>query len=478
MSSNHSVVPGPKPADNLLSQINLALEFDRDAIGLITGGFRDYGDVWQITAGGSVQFMFAHPDHLHEILLEKADKFHKDAGYKDSKKGLARFMGNGIVTSDGEFWKRQRRLIQPAFHAKRIESYAETMVDYTLAQIADWQDGAMLDVDHEMMSVTFKIIAKAVFDFDATGEIDAMNDAMGAFQDSSNNANQMIPAWVPTPLELRTRAAVKAVDKMVYRLINERRAEDGERGDLVTLLLAARDEDGNGMSDLHIRDELVTLMMAGHETTANTMNWTLMLLAQYPDVEAALHEELDRVLGGRAPTLADLRQLPYTERVIKESMRLYPSVFAFGRQAMEDVEIGGYAVPKGASVNLFTYVTHRDPRWWGDDAEQFKPERWTADFEKDLKKYAYLPFSMGPRVCIGNSFAMMEAQLILATIAQRWKLRLQAGQVVQMQPLITLRPKGGLRMRAIERVGEDLKHRRTEGTEKHEGELNEAIPAH
>lgn len=453
MSSNvHPLVPGPKPASSLYSQIKLALEFDRDAIGLISQGFRDYGDVWQIIAGKSTQYMFAHPDHFHEILVEKSNKFHKDEGYKNTQKGLARFMGNGIVTSDGDFWKRQRKLIQPAFHAKRIETYAETMVDHTLAQIADWRDGEMLDVDHEMMSVTLKIIAKAVFDFDATDEIDSMEGAMVAFQDSFNNANQMIPAWLPTPLELRTRAALKVVDALVYRLISERRQEGGERSDLITLLLAARDEDGNGMSDLHIRDELVTLIMAGHETTANTMNWTFMLLAQHPDVEAALHEELDRVLGGRAPTLADLRGLPYNERVIKESMRLYPAVYAFGREAIEDVEIGGYRIPKGVNVGLFNHVAHRDPRWWGDDADAFKPERWTADFEKGLKKYAYLPFSTGPRVCIGNNFATMEAQLILATIAQRWKLRLAAGQVVQQQPQITLRPRGGLKMRAVERV--------------------------
>ncbi|MBE0688889.1 MAG: cytochrome P450 [Anaerolineae bacterium] len=446
-----STIPGPKPARNLLDQLKLMSQFDRDALGLINRGFDDYGDVWAIEIGSMKQFMFQHPDHYHEILVTKAASFHKDLNYKDRKKGLGRFMGNGLVTSDGEFWKRQRKLIQPAFHASRIEAYAQAMVDITLAQISGWRHGALIEVHEQMMEATLNVVTRSVFDIDVAQETHTIGAAMTTFQEMSNNQSQMIPAWVPTPLELRTRRALQEMDEIVYGLIRERRAPTGDRGDLLSMLLDARDDDGSGMTDEQIRDELVTLFLAGHETTANSLNWTWYLLAQHPEIEAKLHAEIDSVLAGHAPTLQDLRQLPYTEMVIKESMRLYPAVFAFSRQAIEDVDIDGYAIPKGASLGMFPFATHRDPRWWGDDADQFKPERFAPEQEAQIKKHAYLPFSTGPRVCIGNNFAMMEAQLMLATIAQRWRPELQPGQVVEPEPLITLRPKGGLRMIASAR---------------------------
>ncbi|MCC6614676.1 MAG: cytochrome P450 [Anaerolineae bacterium] len=443
--------PGPKPARNLFDQLKLMSQFDHDTLGLISGGFRDYGDVWAIEIGAMRQYMFSHPDHYHEILVAKPSSFHKDLNYKDRNKGLGRFMGNGLVTSDGDFWKRQRKLIQPAFHARRIEGYAQSMVDITLEQISGWRDGASVQVDEQMMEATLNVVTRSVFDVDIASEAHTFGDALTTFQEMSNNQSVMIPAWVPTPLELRTRRALREVNDIIYGLIRERKTAKDDRGDLLSMLIDARDDDGRGMTDEEIRDELVTLFMAGHETTANTMNWTWYLLAQHPEVEAKLHSELDAVLAGRAPTLSDLRQLPYTEMVIKESMRLYPAVFAFGRQAIEDVEIGRHPIPKGSSVGMFPFVTHRDPRWWGDDADQFKPERFTPEREAQLKKYAYMPFSTGPRVCIGNSFAMMEAHLMLATIAQHWRLQLQPGQRVEPEPLITLRPKGGLRLIASAR---------------------------
>jgi len=433
-------------------------KFDHDTLGLIKGGFDDYGDVWALDFGSMKQFMFRHPDHYHEILVTKASSFHKDLNYKDRNKGLGRFMGNGLVTSDGEFWKRQRKLIQPAFHARQIETYAQTMVDITLAQISNWRDGALVQVDEQMMEATLNVVTKSVFDIDIAEETHTIASALTIFQEMSNNQSQIIPAWVPTPLEMKTRRALRDIDEIIYGLIRERRAAVGERGDLLSMLLSARDDDGDGMTDEQIRDELVTLFLAGHETTANSLNWAWYLLAQHPEVEAKLHDEIDTVLAERAPSLGDLKQLPYTEMVIKEVMRLYPVVFALGRQAIEDVEIGDYLVPKGSSVGVFPFVTHRDPRWWGDDADQFKPERFAPEREAQLKKHAYIPFSTGPRICIGNGFAMMEAHLMLATIAQRWQLDLRPSQKVEPEPLITLRLKGGLRMIATARPQHKVAH--------------------
>jgi cytochrome P450 len=441
------MAPGPKPINNLISQFKLMSDFDRDALGIVGAGFRDYGDVWQITVGQFQQFMFKHPDHYHQILVTDADKFHKDANYKNPHKGLARFMGNGLVTSDGEFWRRQRKLMQPAFHSKRIEAYAETMVAETLHEIDGWRDGRLLNVDQSMMEMTLRIVVQALFNSDVSEDAVRVGEAMTVFQEMQNNQNQMLPAWVPTPTELKTRAAIRDLDAIVYRLIAERRATPDDRGDLLSMLLEAQDDDGNGMTDRQLRDELVTLFLAGHETTANSLNWTFVLLAQHPHVQATLLEEIDTVLGGRKPTLADLRSLPYLDRVVKESMRFYPAVPAIGRQAITDVEVGGYLVPKGSSINLFFIQTHRDSRWWGEDALAFNPDRFTPEQDKERHKYAYIPFSSGPRVCIGNSFAIMEARLLLATILQQWTLEL-VGDAPQPEPLITLRPKGGLRMMA------------------------------
>jgi cytochrome P450 len=446
MSTQSKTAPGPKPANNIIEQFKLMRNYDNDAFGIVESGFRTYGDVWQITVGGVQQVMLAHPDHLHQVMVTDADKFTKDANYKNKDKGLARFMGNGLVTSDGEFWKRQRKLMQPTFHARRIEAYAETMVEHTVDALRAWRDGATLDVDQHMMTLTLKIVVDALFKADISEDAERIGEAMDAFQDLQNNQNQLLPAWIPTPIELRTRKSLREVDAIMYKLIAERRAHPQDRGDLLTMLLEARDDDGQGMTDLQIRDELVTLFLAGHETTANSLNWTFTLLAQNPQVLARLLDEIDTVLAGRLPTLADLRALPYLDQVIKESMRLRPAVFAVGRQAKEDVEIGGYLVPEGSSVNLFMWMTHQDPRWWGADAAQFNPERFAPEREAEVRKYAYLPFAMGPRVCIGNSFAMMEMRLLLATMLQRYTLTLADGRAPQPDPLITLRPKGGLRM--------------------------------
>jgi cytochrome P450 len=296
-----------------------------------------------------------------------------------------------------------------------------------------------------MSALTIGIVGKTLFDVDASGQrADPVLHAMAAIQEFQG-ALQLVPEWVPTPANRRRKRSLAELDRLVYGMITERHANSTDRGDLLSMLVAARDEQGQPMDDRQIRDEAVTLFMAGHETTANTLNWTFALLAQHPDAEAELHEELDRVLAGRAPTLSDLDQLPYTEQVIKESMRLYPPAWSLGRVAVEDVRVGNFVMPKGTRAGIVTYFTHRDPELW-EEPERFDPTRFSPSREAAVPKYAYLPFGGGPRVCIGNHFAMMEAKLLLAGIASRYTLRLASSQTVEMAPRITLNPKGGLPM--------------------------------
>jgi cytochrome P450 len=437
--------PGPAPMNNLFSASGLLRAANRNMLDMLSEMQTKYGDTFQFEVMGSRQYVFTQPDHLQEIVLTQASKFYKENSYKNEKSGMARFMGNGLVVSDGEFWKRQRKLVAPSMHAKRIHAYAGTMVEYTQGMLDHWRDGAQLDIAYEMMQLTLKIVAQTLFHVDISKDVGRIDEAMESVQESAGGAFRLIPTWVPTPGELRARRALRELDEIVYGVINERRASGEDKGDLLSMLLLAEDDDGQRMTDKQARDEAVTMFLAGHETTANALNWTFYLLAQHPDVLAKLHAELDTVLGGRAPTLADLEHLKYTEMVIKESMRILPPVWGFSREAREDVQIGGWDVPKGASVNLPVFLTHRNAQWWPDPL-RFDPERFSPTNEATIKKAAYMPFGGGPRVCIGNSFAMMEARLLLATIASRYTLHLAPGQRVGYKPLITLVPDGGLPM--------------------------------
>jgi cytochrome P450 len=409
-----------------------------------------YGPTYTVTVGGEQFVIFTKPDDLHDILVEHADSFYKNADYTDPKRGLARFVGQGLLTSDGALWKRQRKLVAPAFHAKRIGTYADTMTAYTAALVDTWRSGETRDITKETAALTLRIVGKTLFDVDASGANAAsVLSAMETIQDMQGTLT-LIPDWIPTPVNLRRKRSLRELDRLVYGIIAERQANEGDRGDLLSMLVAARDEYGQPMDTEQIRNEAVTLFLAGHETTANTLNWTFVLLSQHPEIEAALHAELDAVLGGRAPTLADLEQLKYTEQVIKESMRLYPPAWSVGRVAIEDVQVGEWTLPKGTRIGIITYLTHHDPELW-DQPEQFDPSRFGPEREANIPKYAYLPFGGGPRVCIGNHFAMMEAKLLLAGIASRYQLRLAEGHRVEMLPRITLNPKGGLLMTLWER---------------------------
>ena len=344
MASQHGNYPPGPPAlsTNPVRQYMFYRDFLKDPLGKLTNWFAQYGDMFQFQIGNSHQYMVANPEAIREITVKQSNSFIKGLDYTDENTGMARFMGSGLVTSNGDFWKRQRRLVAPAFHTGRISAYADTMVDYALQVMADWQAGSTLDVDEEMMQLTLMIVGRTLFDADASTTANSVKQAVEVVQKASNTAS-LLPSWVPTPLNIRSTRANAMLDKIVYAFINERRESEEDKGDLLSMLLMSEDEDGNRMTDKQVRDEAVTLFLAGHETTANALNWTWWLLAQNPDVEAELHRELNSVLGGRAPTLEDLRRLPYIDMVIKESMRLMPPVWSIGRTANEDTEVLGYA---------------------------------------------------------------------------------------------------------------------------------------
>ncbi|MCY4070453.1 MAG: cytochrome P450 [Chloroflexi bacterium] len=438
--------PGPPDiGSSPIEQYLTYRKFLADPLKRVTEWVAAYGDVMHYKSGDRHQYMVANPDIIREILVRQSHIFIKGSDYTNEKTGLARFMGQGLVTSNGEFWKRQRRLVAPAFHTQRIAAYADTMVNYTLERVGRWQDGDILDVDEEMMQLTLMIVGRTLFDADASTTVNQVKSAVEVVQKASNTAN-LLPAWVPTPLRIRSRRANAVLDKIVYGFINQRRSTGEDRGDLLSMLLLSQDEDGDRMTDLQVRDEAVTLFLAGHETTANALNWTWWLLAQYPQVEKRLHAELDSALAGKPPTLEDLRRLPYADMVVKESMRLMPPVWSIGRVNRQATEVLGYSFPEWSGAQILIYCVHRHPDIW-EQPNEFIPERWAEERISEIPKYAYIPFGGGPRICIGNSFATMEANLLLATIAQRFQLRLIEGVEIVPQPFITMFPRDGLPMR-------------------------------
>jgi cytochrome P450 len=415
--------------------------FRRDPLTFLAQAARQYGDIVGLRFLHFRTYLISHPDFIEDVLVTHPRKFIKGRVLQANK----RLFGNGLLTSEGDFWLRQRRLAQPAFHRARIGSYADTMVQYTGRLMESWKHGDVRDAHQEMMQLTLQIVGKTLFGADVTGDARAVGETLRLLLDLSSDFRKLIftPKWLPTPRNIRTSLGVRRLEKIVYRIIAERRASGRDTGDLLSMLLAAQDEDGSRMNDRQLRDEAITLFLAGHETTANLLSWTWWLIAQHGDVEAQLHDELDSVLAGRAPGLDDLPKLRYTEHILTESMRLYPPAWGMARLAIEDHEISGYPVPKGTGVAIAQWVVHRDPRWY-DAPEEFRPERWAGDLAKRLPRFAYFPFGGGPRQCIGNAFALMEATLIVATIAQQFRLRLVPGHIVLPLASITLRPRNGI----------------------------------
>jgi cytochrome P450 len=419
-------------------------EFNGDPLGFVERCAREFGDVVPTRFLYVPAVFLFHPDHVEYVLAAGSKNFIKAASLRSPF--FLRLVGNGLVTSEGEFWRRQRRLAQPAFHHQRINSYARTMVEYAARRLSEWSDGRTLDVHDEMMMLTQAVVAQTLFSADVSGASREIGEALTNIVRPF--ASQATLKWIldnrlPTPAHLRFNRDVRKIDRFVYRLIEERRASGADTGDLLSMLLAAEDEDGGGMSDRQLRDELMTIFLAGHETTALALTWAFYLLAQNPEAEARLAEELEEVLGGRTPTAEDVPRLRYAEWVVKEAMRLYPPAWAVGRECVRECEVGGYRVSKGTQVFGFQWVIQRDPRWFADPLA-FRPERWGEESVSRLPKYAYFPFGGGPRLCIGNYFATMEAVLVLATVAQRFRLRLVPGQTIELLPAVALRPKHGL----------------------------------
>lgn len=443
-----SKVPGPT-GHPILGNLN---EYRKAPLTFERSMARQYGDIVRLRFAGRQGYLISNPTDIHQVLVRDADKYRKAPIYRIL---LTRFLGNGLLTSEGDFWKRQRKLAQPAFHTKRIQAYADTMVEYTRRMLDSWAEGEVRNVNHEMARLTLSVVVKTLFNTEIGAEADRIGEALTTVLEATNDGMQsvfqMLPEWVPLPRNLRNKRGVRQLDAIINGIISQRRASNEDTGDLLSMLLLAQDEDGSQMTDRQLRDEVVTLVLAGHETTANALTWTLYLLSQYPDVEARLHDELDTVLTGRAPAFADLRQLTYTGMVLKESMRLFPPIPSIGRQSLTPVTLGGYDLPAGAIIIISPNVFHYDPRWW-PEPEKFLPERFSKANEKSIEKHAYLPFGGGPRVCIGNSFAEMEATLVLATLAQRYQLRLDpADQPVVPEPTLTLRPQRPLTMRVERR---------------------------
>lgn len=392
---------------------------------------RAYGDLVysDMPLIGRIYYIF-HPDHIHEILLTPVGEVDKPLFIR----GILRSsFGNGLFTSGGEVWKRQRRLMQPTFHHAKIGHFAERITSHAEKHQQAWRDGDELSIDAEMHALTFKIIIDALFSSDASDDTAQVGQAMhdlgqGIAAQGNNFALALLPDWVPLPSLRQKQRGVTAINQVISQMTTSRRTlgEDASPVDLLSALIFTRDaSSGEMMSNQQVRDELMTLFIAGHETTAVLLGWVWVLLAQNPVIEAKLHAELDSVLQGRTPTLADLPNLPYTLQIIKETLRLYPPAWFLFRQNFQPITLGNTIIPQNSILFIFPYATHRDPRWFAD-ADAFQPERWAGDFEKTLPKGAYFPFGMGARVCIGNGFAMMEAQLLLASLAQRWQLELRS----------------------------------------------------
>lgn len=409
-----------------------------------------YGDIAYFKLGPQEAFFLNHPDLIKDVLVTNSQNFMKGLALQRAK----RLLGTGLLTSEGEFHRRQRRLALPAFHRSRVASYAAVMTDYAAQMRERWQDNETLDIAEEMMGLTLGIVGKTLFDADVVADSKDVGEAMNVAMDLFNTIT--VPFFnllqkLPLPQVRRFDKAKAKLDAIIYRLIEERRASGKDRGDLLSMLLLAQDEEGGGgMTDEQLRDEALTIFLAGHETTANALTWTWYLLSQNPAAEAKLHHELDEVLGSRLPDFADVACLRYTEMVLAESMRLYPPAWAIGRMSLVDCEIGGYRMPRGSLVIMSQYVMHRDQRYFPDPS-RFDPERWTEDARNSRPQFSYFPFGGGPRRCIGESFAWMEGVLLLATLAQKWQMRLAPQQVVALRPVITLRPKHGMKMRVTRR---------------------------
>jgi cytochrome P450 len=401
------------------------------------------------------------PAFIKHVLLDNARNYHKSPLFER----LREVVGNGLLTSEDALWLRQRRLAQPAFHRQRVMAMADVMVSCTEQMLERWDraasPGAPIDVVAEMMALTQAIIVRTMFSTDLGATAGIVNRTWPIINRRIGETfwSTKLETTLPLPANLRFWRALRELETVVYRIIADRRENRRDETDLLSMLLSARDEEtGSGMTDRQLRDEVLTMLLAGHETTSLALSWTYYLLSQHPDVEQGIIDEVDLVVGDGRPSFAHLDRLTRTRQAIEESLRLYPPAWGFSRQAVADDEIGGYHVPRGSLVFLIPFVVHRRPKLWPDPC-RFDPGRFAPEHEAARPRFAYIPFGGGPRGCIGNQFAMVEAQLIVAAVAQRYRLELVPDQDIRPEPLITLRPAPGVRAVLKRRTARDVASR-------------------
>jgi len=438
-------MPRP-PGPSGLPYIGQAWNFTRDPLAFLSGVADRYGDISCFTLGGIEAYFVRHPDFVREVLITQRASF----TLSPLRKRLSAVVGHGLFTSEGELHARQRRLMQPVFRKSRIEAYAGSIAELSRRTRDRWQSGAEIDLTEESMKLTMLVAARALFDDDIGGDAKAVSSDLAVLLEFFTRiSSPFLGLWLKLPLRstLRFHAAVRDLDAVIYRMIERRRGAAGAGNDLLSLLMQAKDDETNVfMTQRQLRDEILTLLIAGHETTANLLGWTLYLVSQNDACAERLHAEARSVLGGRPGFVAaDTERLAYGRQVIQEGLRLYPPGWFIGRAALAEVRLGNYTLPKGAVVLMSQYVMHRDARFF-EQPELFAPERWQGDFLERLPRGAYFPFSAGDRHCIGEGFAWQEALLILATLVERWKFELVPGQRIRPKPSVTLRPDRPIRM--------------------------------
>lgn len=426
--------PAGPQTDNpsLLKTLRFYYDMSTDTIRTIADRFERYGDLYFNVSRGDPLFVTKHPDHAYEVLVSRAQSWVK-------RQDLEPVLGNGLLNSNGEVWRRQRRLMNPSFRSDRIISYGKMIVEETERTMGGWRAGEQRDVAQDMMALTLRIVSRALFGHDADGETEAIGRVMNVLQEAATSLD-LLPPWVPTPMHVRAKRALEEIDRIVYDLIDSKRPAEGE-DNLLTDLLAASDEDG-GMSRKLLRDELVTMFLAGHETTSLALSWTLYLLAKNPEERTRVEAEVDET--------EDPKALEVLGRALSESMRMYPPAYVVPRIAAEDTQIGGFHVERGAEVVIWIFHMHRDERWF-PEPKKFDPDRFLDGSDRVRHPHAYIPFGAGSRTCIGRHFAMFEAKLILRDIMKRWQLDLAPGAKVTSQPRVTFGMKNGLRMKLTPR---------------------------
>jgi cytochrome P450 len=442
-ANGNKLPPGPKG----LPLFGLAFQVLRDPLETLRRLAREYGDIVCVPIVNQHRIFLNHPDYIEQVCIVQQAKFHKSKMTKDVTQ---RLLGQGLLISEGDFWRRQRRLAQPAFHRSRINEYGATMVERAEVRMKQWRDGDVRDITQEMMAMTLDIAVRTLFGSTLQAEAEQVGDSLGYLMRYSLRKARSpikIPENWPTPANRRATRETQFLDSLIYGIIKERQAEGNtnHHHDLLAMLMSAMDEDGTQMTPRQLRDESMTLFLAGHETTALTLSWAWYMLSENPAAEARLHEELHGILAGRAPELADFERLPYLRAVVNETLRLYPAAYILARTSVAPCTIAGYDFPADTTMIMAQWVMHRDLRYF-DDPEVFQPERWLNGLENRLPAGAYFPFGDGPRRCIGQGFALLESALVLATIAQKYRFKLVPGHPVIPDPLVTLRAKHGIRM--------------------------------